>query len=152
MMMTIHLSFDDKKNLLGWWLLLLSVFVIHNLEEILFDIYRWEMTHSLPSWIEAIRDFHTYIRLTPLRFTMIVLVLCLGVSSVAFLFRNRPRASKNWMTTFVLIMLWVYFGHIVISLYARSPQPGVYSAVLQGMPVYSLMLYQLWRTPAGDPA
>lgn len=145
-MMISQLSFDDKKSILQWWLLLLSVFVIHNLEEILFDIYEWEMTHSLPTWMEAVRKFHTSIQLTRPRFFMILLVICLVVSSLAFMLRNRPRASRNWMTTFVVIMLGVYLGHIVTSLYARSPQPGVYSAILQGMPVYSFVLYQLWRT------
>jgi hypothetical protein len=133
---------------LRWWLVLLSVFVIHNLEEILFDIYAWEMTHDLPSWMEMSRRFHTYIQLTPSRFVAIVVVLCLVVSGLAFLLRNRPRASRYWMTAFVVIMLGVYLGHLVTSLYAGSPQPGVYSAVLQGMPVYGFVLYQLWRMPA----
>lgn len=145
--MLSRLSFDDKKSMLRWWLLLLSVFVIHNLEEILFDIYAWEMTHRLPGWYEGARKFHTSIQLTRPRFFIIVLAICLVVSGLAFLLRNRPRASKNWMTTFVVIMLGVYLGHLVTSLYARSPQPGVYSAVLQGVPVYSFVLYHLWRTP-----
>jgi hypothetical protein len=146
-MMISQLSFDNKKSMLQWWLLLLSIFVIHNLEEVLFDIYAWEMTHNLPSWMEAARMFHTAIQLTRPRFFMIILGICLVVSGLAFFLRNRPRASKNWMTVFVVIMLGVYLGHFVTSLYARSPQPGVYSAVLQGMPVYSFVLYHLWRTP-----
>lgn len=145
--MILQLSFDDKKSMLRWWLLLLGVFVIHNLEEILFDIYAWEMTHRLLSWMEGVCKFHTSIQLTRPRFFMIVLGICFVVSGLAFLLRNRPRASKNWMATFVVIMLGVYLGHLVTSLYARSPQPGVYSAVLQGLPVYSFVLYQLWRTP-----
>ena len=145
--MMSQLSFDDKKSILRCWLVLLSVFVIHNLEEILFDIYAWEMTHSLPSWMEAARKFHTSIQLTRPRFFMILLVMCLVVSGLAFALRNRPRASRNWMTTFVVIMLGVYLGHVATSLYAGSPQPGVYSAVLQGLPVYSFVLYQIRRAP-----
>ena len=145
-----QLAFDDKKSMLQWWLLLLSVFVIHNLEEILFDIYAWEMTHPLPSWYERARRFHTSIQLTRPRFIVIILGICLVVSGLAFLLRNRPRASKNWMTTFVLIMLGVYTGHFITSLYARSPQPGVYSAALQGLPVYGFVLYQLRRSPRTD--
>ncbi len=142
------LSFNERKSLLQWWLLLFVVFVIHNLEEILFDMYGWEMTHRLPSWMEAGRELHTAIQLTPLRFSAIILVICLVISGLAFLLRNHPQASRYWMMIFVLIMLGVYMGHVVTSLYAGSPQPGVYSAVLQGVPVYGFVLYHLWRTPA----
>jgi hypothetical protein len=129
-------------------MILLTVFVIHNLEELIFDIYEWELTHNLPSWMEGSRRFHTYIQLTAPKFTLIILALCVLVSGLAFLLRNRPRASRYWMTTFVVIMLSVYVGHIVTSLYAGSPQPGVFSAVLQGIPVYGFALYQLCCLPA----
>jgi hypothetical protein len=146
------LSFTDKKSLLKWWLLLLVVFIVHNLEEILFDIYAWEMTHRLPVWMEASRTFHTSIKLTSSRFLVIVLVLCVVIGGLAFILRDRSRAAKTWMTVFVVIMLAIFLGHLVTSLYARSPQPGVYSAVLQGLPVYGFVLYQLWRTPAQEAA
>jgi hypothetical protein len=151
-MMTWQLTFEDKKSLLRWWLLLLGVFLIHNIEEIIFDIYAWEMTHDLPSWMQMARKFHTYIQLTPSKFVMIVVALCLVISGLAFLLRNRPPASRYWMTAFVVIMLLVCLGHLLTSLYAGSPQPGVYSAVLQGLPVYSFVLYQLWRMPAKEQA
>jgi hypothetical protein len=146
------LSFNDKKSLLKWWLLLLVVFVVHNMEEIIFDMYAWEMTHRLPVWMEASRTFHTSIKLTSSRFLVIVLVICVVVSGFAFILRDRPRAAKTGMTVFVVIMLGIFLGHLVTSLYARSPQPGVYSAVLQGMPVYGFVLYQLWRAPAEEDA
>jgi hypothetical protein len=116
--MAWQLSFCDKKSLLRWWMIFLTVFVIHNLEELIFDIYEWELTHNLPSWMEGSRRFHTYIQLTAPKFTLIILALCVLVSGLAFLLRNRPRASRYWMTTFVVIMLSVYVGHIVTSLYA----------------------------------
>jgi hypothetical protein len=96
-----QLSSCDKKALLRWWVILLTVFVIHNLEELLFDIYKWELTHNLPSWMEASRRFHTYIQLTASKFILIILGICLLVSGFAFLLRDRPRASRYWMTAFL---------------------------------------------------
>lgn len=147
-----QLAFDDQKNLMKWWMLLLSVFIIHNLEEIIFDMYSWEMTHRLVGWMEASRNLHTSIQLTSSKFVVIVIVICGIVSGLAFILRNRPRASKTWMMIFVVIMLGIFLGHLVTSLYAKSPQPGVYSAVLQGMPVYGFALYQIWRTPVQESA
>ena len=138
----------EKKSLQQWWLLLLVVFAIHNLEEIMFDMYGWEMSHRLPFWVESGRKFHELVQLTPLRFLVIVLVLCSLVAGTAYLLRNRSRASRYWITTFAVLMLTVYVGHVVTSIYAHSPMPGVYSSVLQGVPVHSFVLYQLWRTRA----
>jgi hypothetical protein len=149
-MMSWQLSFYDKNALLRWWVLLLTVFVIHNVEEILFDIYGWELTHSLPIWMEAGRKLHAYINLTTSKFVLLVVAICVLVSGFAFLLRNRPRASRNWMAAFVVIMLAVYLGHLVTSIYARSPQPGVFSAVLQGIPVYGFALYRLWCLAPGE--
>jgi hypothetical protein len=140
---------DYKKSMQQLWLLLLGVFVIHNLEEAIFDMYRWEMTHNLPSWMETGRKFHTYIQLTPSKILIIAFFICVLVSSIAYLLRNRPLASRYWMTTFVVIMLGVYLGHVVTSLYARSPMPGVYSAALLGLPAYGFVLYRLWQPPSG---
>jgi hypothetical protein len=148
-MIMYQISPDYKKRMQQFWVLLLGVFAVHNLEEAIFDMYEWEMTHNLPSWMETGSKFHTSIQLTPTKILIIAFFVGVVVSSIAYLLRNRPRASRYWMTTFVVIMLGVYLGHVVASLYARSPMPGVYSAALLGLPVYSFVLYRLWQSPSG---
>ena len=140
----LDLSFENRTSQFQWWLLLMAVFVVHNAEEIALDMYRWEQAHDLPGWMNAGREFHTAIQLTTPKFIVIVIGLCLAIGGLAYLLRGNPIAARCWMATYTVVMLAVYFGHLVTSVVAKSAMPGVYSAVLLGLPVHAWVAYTLW--------
>jgi hypothetical protein len=123
----------------------MAVFVVHNVEEIALDMYGWELAHDLPGWMNAGRAFHTAIQLTTPKFIVIVAGLCFAIGGLAYLFRDSPKAARRWMTTYTVVMLAIFLGHLVTSIVARSPMPGVYSAVVLGLPVHAWVAYTLWR-------
>ena len=90
-----------------------------------------EQTHDLPSWADGGRRFHESIQLTPFKFILIIIAICVMVVGIAYSLRYRLFLSRIWMTFFIVVMLLVYMGHLAISLYVGSGMPGVYSAVLR---------------------
>lgn len=116
------------------WVGALMVFAAHNLEETMAMANGWAVRH-LPrvSWNAD---------QWPL-FAGAASALTLALGLVAWRLRHRPERSVTWLRIFLWIMLVNAIWHVGASVYSRSLAPGVVTAVVLILPLYSLMLYRL---------
>jgi uncharacterized membrane protein len=103
------------------WIPMFTLFVLHNLEEIILDLPEWGRRHFA---------FLNSFDMSRSVFGAAVVVLCGVLFALAYRYRKDSKTTLRLMVTFLGVMLAVFSWHFIISLYTRSVQPGVVTAVL----------------------
>lgn len=116
------------------WVSALTVFAAHNLEETIAMANGWAV-HHLPRMSWTADQW-------PL-FAGAAAALTLAIGLAAWNLRHRPERSATWLRMFLWIMLLNALWHVGVSAYTRSIAPGVVTAALLVLPLYSLMLHGL---------
>ncbi|MEZ4698244.1 MAG: HXXEE domain-containing protein [Rhodothermales bacterium] len=101
------------------WIAIIILFVIHNLEEIVFDLPEWGREHIA---------FLSDLSVGRFGFALVVALLVLIVSAIAWISRRDAQRTRRLKLIFVSIMIVVFMWHIGVSLATHSIQPGVVTA------------------------
>ena len=119
------------------WIGTLIAFAMHNAEEVIAFSSGWS-AHHLPRLAWTVSYWP--------EFAIAATVLTLVSILVAFALRHRPRTSSKLLQIFLWVMLGNVLWHIGVSVYTRSVAPGVVTAVLLLLPLYSFYLTRLSKT------
>ena len=125
------------------WAGTLVAFTIHNAEEAIAFSSGWSARH-LPRLASTVSYWP--------EFAIAATALTLLAILVAFALRNHPRTSSKLLHIFLWVMLGNVLWHIGVSVYTRSVAPGVVTAVLLLLPLYSFYLTRLSKTDYGSAA
>ena len=125
------------------WAGTLVAFAIHNAEEAIAFSSGWPARH-LPRLALTVSYWP--------EFSVAATALTLLVISVAIALRNHPRTSSRLLQIFLWIMLGNVLWHISVSVYTCSVAPGVVTAVVLLLPLYSFYLTRLSKTDYGSAA
>ncbi|MCB0720300.1 MAG: HXXEE domain-containing protein [Bacteroidetes bacterium] len=101
------------------WIAIIILFVIHNLEEIVFDLPEWGREHIA---------FLSDLSVGRFGFALVVALLVLIVSAIAWMYRSDAQRTRRLKMLFLSIMIVVFLWHIGVSLATHSIQPGVVTA------------------------
>jgi hypothetical protein len=105
--------------------------LIHDLEEIVtMERFRREYRERLPNFLRNIATINTR------QFTLAVVVLLALALFAAFL-ATRPQRQMDLFTLSLAIFLVHVLGHVGQTLFIRSYNPGVVTAVLVVLPIRS---------------
>ena len=125
------------------WAGTLVAFTIHNAEEVIAFSSGWS-AHHLPRLSSTVSYWP--------EFAIAATALTLLAILVVFALRNHPRTSSRLLQIFLWVMLGNVLWHIGVSVYTRSVAPGVVTAVLLLLPLYSFYLTKLSKTDYGSAA
>lgn len=125
------------------WAGSLVAFAIHNAEEVMAFSSGWSARH-LPRLAWTANYWP--------EFAIAATALTLSAALAVFALRNHPRTSSRLLKIFLWVMLGNVLWHIGVSVYTRSVAPGVVTAVLLLLPLYSFYLFRLSKTDHGSDA
>lgn len=128
------------------WLLVLSFFLTHQLEEVVYSIAAWNQDHPRPTW----RRWSTWIARSPMASPrlrtraqalagQVVAVVALGAVTSVSLVVTQVVAS---VLTAVLTVAFAM--HITVSILTRSAMPGLTTSILPGLPGVVALLAYIW--------
>lgn len=120
-------------NYSKYWIPVFIVFIIHNFGEYIGNMPKWGQTYL------GIPEFGV----TQFLFGVMVLVLILILLAIAYYYRANKEKTRRLLIVFCVFMIGNTFWHVGTSFIAKSPSPGVFEAVLLGLPVYGYTLYKL---------
>ncbi len=121
------------KKLTYYWALFITVFVLHNCEEVFRNLPGWSRQHELFGLFPNAASF-----------TLATVMLTAGAAITGYVLqRNRSRKSPVVLQVFCCIMLFNAASHILGSLYTHTVMPGVLTAIVLIVPAYSWLLLQL---------
>lgn len=121
-----------------WYLLVASVFALHNLEEAIAAPRMLElMQTSAPAFLRA---FYAGIEVPQLRFSLLI-VTALGVIT-AIIASRRPEApgSSYTMLVFAALIGLNALAHMALTVVFRAYMPGLLTAILLTLPTSALVL------------
>ncbi len=119
-----------------YWIPVFIVFSIHNFGE---------FAGNMPKWGQAylgVPDFG----FTQFSFGIIVLLMTLTLLAIAYSYRTNKKITRRLLVTFCIFMIGNTFWHLGTSFVAKSPSPGLFEALVFGLPVYAYTVHQILRS------
>ena len=117
-----------------FWVPVMAVFIVHNIGEAAGNMPKWGQEHF--AFLHGIGNLQ-------LEFAIMVTILILVLIAIAFACRKNYRLTRLLMLIFTIFMTGNCIWHTCTSLVARSPSPGLWEALILGLPVYSYTLYRI---------
>jgi hypothetical protein len=128
-----------------FWVPVIAVFIVHNIGEVAGNMPEWGREHfALLNWAGNYQ----------LEYGILVAILISVIIIIALSFRNNHKITRRLLEIFTIVMIVNCIWHTCTSIYAGAISPGLFEALILGLPVYSYTLYLLMRyekTSKGDP-
>jgi hypothetical protein len=129
-------SADETGDFSKFWFPVIAVFIVHNIGEVAGNMPEWGKEHfAVLSWAGNYQ----------LEFGIMVAILVSAIIIVAVSFRKNHKITRRLMEIFAIVMILNCIWHTCTSIYAGSISPGLFEALILGLPVYSYTLYCLIR-------